>query len=134
MTILDLVPEGYREYKRINGCHFNRSLCEFAVKHMKRDDGQPIKALSKNEVENWLQQTKTEVKNLKGYDHVFAANMCLADYLGDSVPDMEHLAKYVKNVIDDPDGYEGIVFCRWIADVVAKRVEVPWYDLADDRY
>ena len=129
MTILDLVPEGYREYKRRYGCHFNEALCEFAVSRMTKDDGQPISAMTKKEVEGLLRDFNVKVEHLKGYDHVFAANMCLADYLGESVPSMENLAKYVKNVIDDPDGYEGIVFCRWMADVVAKKVEVPWEEL-----
>ena len=128
-TILDLAPEGYREYKRQHGPHFSRQLCDFAVSRMTRDDDKPIKAMQKKEVDNMLSEFKVSLDNGKGYDHVFVANMGLADYLGDSVPDMEHLARYVKNVIDDPDGYEGIAFCRWVADCVGKHVEVPWEDL-----
>lgn len=126
MTILDLVPEGYREYKQRHGCHFNAALCEFAVSQMEGEDGKPIKALSRQEVEKMLKDAKIELEHQEGHDHVFVANMGLADYLGESVPDMQHLAKYVKNVLDDPDGYEGIAFCRWVADCVGKRVEVPW--------
>lgn len=129
MTMIDLVPEGYREYKRRNGCHFNRQLCEFAVARMEGEDGKPIKPLSKQEVEKMLEDAKVKVEHQEEYDHVFVANMGLADYLGDSVPDMEHLAKYVKNVLDDPDGYEGIAFCRWVADCVGKKVEVPWDEM-----
>lgn len=126
MTIIDLVPEGYREYRRKNGNHFNGALCEFAVGRMTGDDGRPVKALSRQEVERLLQDSKVKVEHIEGYDHVFVANMGLADYLGGSVPDMDHLARYVKDVLDDPDGYEGIAFCRWLADCVAKRVEIPW--------
>ena len=129
MTILDLVPEGYREYKRRHGCHFNEALCKFAVSRMMKDDGQPITPITPEEVDGLLKLFHVELTHKEGYDHVFAANMCLADYLGESVPSMENLAKYVKNVIDDPDGYEGIVFCRWVADVVAKKVEVPWEEV-----
>lgn len=128
-TILDLTPEGYREYKRQHGPHFSRQLCEFAVSRMTRDDDQPITPMQKREVEKLLKDSGVSLSNNSGYDHVFVANMGLADYLGDSVPDMEHLAKYVKNVIDDPDGYEGIAFCRWLADCVAKRVDVPWEEM-----
>ena len=85
-----------------------------------------IKPLSKEEVARLLKQFNVEVKNAKEYDTVFVANMCLADYLGESVPDMAHLTKYVKNVIDDPDGYDGIAFGRWFSDVCNKKVEVPW--------
>jgi len=130
MTILDLTPEGLREYKRRHGCHFSAALCEFAVSRMQGEDGRPIKALTKQEVERLLKDSKVEIKNLKGHDHVFVANMGLADYLGDSVPDMDHLAKYVKDVLDDPDGYDGIAFCRWLADCIGKKVEVPWEEMA----
>lgn len=126
MSILDLVPEGFREYKRRHGLHFTGSLCEFAVNRMKGKDGKPVNTMTPKEVEVMLKEFDVKLEHKKGYDHVFVANMGLADYLGESVPDMEHLAKYVKNVIDDPDGYEGIAFNRWLADVVAMRVEVPW--------
>ena len=76
-----------------------------------------------------LEEFGVEVKGATEYDTVFVANMGLADYLGSSVPDMEHLARYIRDVIDDPDGYEGIAFGRWFSDMCNKRVEVPWEDL-----
>mgnify|MGYP006972955418 FL=1 len=30
------------------------------------------------------------------------------------------------NYINDPDGYEGIAFQRWLADIKAQDDEVPW--------
>lgn len=127
---LDLTPEAYREYRRRHGRHFTAALCDFAVGMMTREgeDGKPahIKVLEKEEVDRLLKDFGVEVKNAREYDTVFVANMGMADYLGESVPDMEHLAKYVKNVIDDPDGYDGIAFGRWFADMCIKRVEVPW--------
>lgn len=30
------------------------------------------------------------------------------------------------NYIGDPDGYEGIAFQRWLADIKAQDDEVPW--------
>lgn len=51
-----------------------------------------------------------------------------ADYLGSSVPDGLHLCLYVKDVIDDVDGYDGIAFNRWYADMCRKGVQVDWYD------
>lgn len=62
------------------------------------------------------------------YDAVFVANMCKADYLGSSVPDGLHLCLYVKDVIDDVDGYDGIAFNRWYADMCRKGIQVDWYN------
>ena len=25
-----------------------------------------------------------------------------------------------------PDGYEGMIFCRWIADAIGKAIELDW--------
>lgn len=129
-NVLDLTPDSYREYRRRYGRHFTKESCSFAVGRMKREDSDgnlvEIRSLSAEEVNDLLERTGVKVSHGTEYDRVFVANMCLADYLGESVPDMEHLAKYVKNVLDDADGYEGIAFCRWFADMCAKRVEVPW--------
>lgn len=127
-NLLDLTPEEYKEYKRKHGKHFTKELCEFAVSMMTRDDGAPIEALKREDVDKMLKTFGVTLKNGKDHDHVFVANMGKADYLGDSVPDMQHLAHYIKNVIDDPDGYEGIAFCRWFADMCEKKIEVPWQE------
>lgn len=128
--ILDLKPEEYKRYKKRYGKHFTKELCEFAVSMMTRkdDDGNDyrISPMEKEEVERILRDADIQLRHNTGYDHVFAANMCKADYLEDSVPDLKHLAKYVRNVIDDPDGYDGVVFERWLTDMLNKKVEVPW--------
>lgn len=67
-------------------------------------------------------------RNDNPYDAVFVANMCKADYLGSSVPDGLHLCLYVKDVIDDVDGYDGIAFNRWYADMCRKGIQVDWYN------
>lgn len=130
LEILDLTPEEYREYLRRHGRHFSKELCEFAVNMMESEDKDGnrshVTPLSKEQVDKLLQEHKVEVRRAMEYDTVFVANMGKADYLGDSVPDEAHLARYIKNVIDDPDGYDGIAFSRWFADMCAKRVEVPW--------
>lgn len=36
------------------------------------------------------------------------------------------LAMYAYLYISDPDGYEGIAFQRWLADIKAQDDEVPW--------
>ena len=54
--------------------------------------------------------------------------MCKADYFGSSITDEKHLCLYVKDVIDDVDGYDGIVFNRWYADMCRKGVQVDWYN------
>ena len=79
-------------------------------------------------VENLFDIMNRVTDNDNPYDAVFVANMCKADYLGSSVPDGLHLCLYVKDVIDDVDGYDGIAFNRWYADMCRKGIQVDWYN------
>ena len=54
--------------------------------------------------------------------------MAKSDFYGTSIEDDKHLALYVKDVIDDLDGYDGIVFNRWYADTVCQGIPIEWED------
>lgn len=132
LTQYDIKPEGMVNYLRYNGPHFNRKLCDFAVSHMTKKAGSvqiPITPLTKDEVEQVLKSNNVLVKSGQLYDHVFVANMCKADFLGSSIPDNAHLAKYIKDVIDDDDAYDGIVFNRWYADMCRKGIVIDWEEV-----
>ena len=128
----DIKPKYMINYIRYYGYHFNKALCEFAVSKMKKKEGLKmvkIAPYTREEVDALLKKYGVELANKKGYDYVYVANMCKADFLGDSVPNEQYLARYVKNVIDDPDGYEGLVFYRWYADMCKKGVIIDWEDM-----
>ena len=85
--------------------HFNKKLCEFAVNKMKHGK-QPI---PKDKVSEILSKHNIILDNNELYDYVYVFNMGYNDFMGSSIPDEKHLALYVKDVIDDKDGYDGIV-------------------------
>lgn len=92
-----------------------------------RIDG--AKSITREQLDNMMKQSNVHLTNNDNpYDAVFVANMCKADYLGSSVPDGLHLCLYVKDVIDDVDGYDGIAFNRWYADMCRKGIQVDWYN------
>lgn len=125
LTAFDPLPEAMMNYLRYNGPHFSEKLCAFATSQMVRD-GKPIKPFSKEEVENILKANGVELKNNELYDHVFVANMGKADYLGKSIPNEKYLAMYVRDVIDDEDGYDGLPFNRWYSDMSKKGKPIDW--------
>ena len=130
LTRYDAKPKAFINYLRYNGWHFSKELCEFACSLMYGKDNAPIKPYTKQEIEELLKAHNIQLKNKNIlYDHVFVANMCKADFLGESVPTEAHLAKYVKNVIDDPDGYEGLPMTRWYADMCKKGIAINWNDM-----
>lgn len=93
---------------------------------MEDENGQ-ITMLTKEQVEQKLNALNIKLEYNKLYDFVYVANMCKADFLGKSVPnDDTHFCMYIKNVIDDPDGYDGQVFNRWLSDIKGMRIPVDW--------
>ena len=116
----------FKKYLRLYGPHFTKSLCKYAVSLMEDSKG-PIKELTKQEVEDKLKQQNIKLQYNELEDFVYVANMCKADFLGESVPDDDyHLCLYIKNTIDDPDGYDGQVFYRWLSDVKHTGTPVDW--------
>ena len=67
-----------------------------------------------------------EVERNQLYDAAYVANMGKADFLGSSISDEHHLALYVKDVIDDIDADDGIVFNRWYADMSYSGIAIDW--------
>jgi hypothetical protein len=123
------MPEALVNYMRHYGPHFNRKLCEFAVGMMTKDDGQKITPYNKEQVKTILTRYGIVLKNDQLHDSTYVANMCKADFLGSSIQDESHLALYIKDVIDDPDGYDGLVFNRWYADMCYSGIAIEWEEM-----
>lgn len=122
-------PMGLEKYLSMYGWHFSKKLCNFAVSNMRKDSGEKIAPITKEALDLLLAKNSIELDNKFGYDYVFVANMCKADYLGSSVPDEAHLAKFVKDYCDDPDGYEELPMTRFYADTIGKGIPIIWEDM-----
>lgn len=122
-------PTGLEKYLSMYGWHFSKKLCNFAVSNMRKDSGEKIAPITKEALDLLLAKNDIELDNKFGYDYVFVANMCKADYLGSSVPDDAHLAKFVKDFVDDYDGYNELPFTRFYADTIGKGIPIIWEDM-----
>ena len=127
LDLYDELPKAMRKYLMHNGWHFNKSLCDFAVSLMTKR-GKPLESLSKETVDKLLEMNKVHLDNNVGYDYVFVANMCKADYYGSSITDDRHVALFIKDTIDDEDAADGTTLRRWYATMVANGVMVNWDD------
>ena len=128
----DTLPEDMVNYLRFNGRHFNKKLLDFAVSKMTtkvNGKEEKLQPMTKKQLETLLDKHSITLNNDTLYDSVYVANMCKADFLGSSIPDEWHLALYVKDVIDDVDGYDGLVFNRWYADTVRKGIPIDWTEV-----
>ena len=122
LDIYDDRPTSMKRYLKYYGWHFNKELCDFAVSKMKHGK-QPY---TKEKVDELLSKYNINLEHNELYDYVFVANMGNNDFMGSSILDERHLAMYVKDVIDDEDGYDGIVFNRWYADMVKLGIPIEW--------
>ena len=125
------IPEDMEQYLAYYGHHFNKKLCDFAVSKMKKEDKatgipKPITPMKMEELKSLLEKNKVELESEDWYDALYLASMVKADLWGSSIEDEEHMAKYIEDVICDVDGYDGIVFCRYLADCSAKGIVIHW--------
>lgn len=128
----DTIPEGMMKYINNYGCHFNKKLCDEAASRMyKTVNGRKeyIIPYSKDVVDTLLESRNIKLNNNKLYDAVYVANMCKADFYGKSIPDDTHLAMFIKDMIDDPDATEGLIFNRFYADCMFMNNPIEWEDM-----
>lgn len=133
LDIRDKYPSGMEEYLSHNGWHFNKKMCEWAVSRMYKTNAigkkEYIAPYTKDQVDELLTKNAIKLENIDGYDYVYVANMAKADFLGSSLIDEIRLAKFVKDYIDDKDGYEGLPFTRFYADCIGSGVPISWEDM-----
>lgn len=129
MDYYDILPAGMKAYLSSYGWHFSKAMAEWAISKMRDRNEARVPMKTKEQVDAVLKANNIELKNDYGYDATFVYHMGLSDYLGDSIPDEAHLARYVRNVLDDKDGYEGIALTRFLADCSAKGVPIIWENM-----
>lgn len=125
------MPEDMEKYLSYYGLHFNKKLYEFAVSMMRKKDhvsGRMVKVnpMPVEDLKMMLERNRVEIDPTDVYDALYLASMVQADYWNSSIEDEKHMAKYIGDVLCDPDGYEGVVLCRFIADCNAKGIGVNW--------
>lgn len=129
LDVYDRMPSGMQDYLAYYGWHFNKKLCEFAITKMRKQGDVQIIPYTKEQIDQLLKTHRIDIKKAQGYDTVFVANMAKADYMGSSITDELHLLKFIRDYIDDPDGYDGLPMTRFYADVIGKGVVIDWEDM-----
>lgn len=130
----DEIPREMRVYLSHNGWHFNHKACDYAVSLMRKKSPvsgkmERIEPYTKEQVEELLRKYNVTIDDTSNYDFVYVANMGKADFLKSSIPDEQHLALYIKDVIDDADAADGVTMRRWYATMIANGEMVDWEDI-----
>lgn len=124
----DTFPSGMQEYLSYYGWHFSKKACEYAVSKMRKGD-KSLQAYSLQDWEMMKKKFNIDLKHDFEYDALYVLNMAKADFFGSSIVDEAHLAKYVKDYLDDEDGYDEIAFTRYYADIIGKGIAFSWEDM-----
>lgn len=125
----EIFPYGMREYLVNHGRHFSKPMYMWAVSMMRDRNGNKIPTVEKSILDEKLRANGVAVKNDMGYDLLYIWAMGMADYLGSSVPDEAHLAKFVKDYADDPDGSPTRAFDEFYAKTMALGIPIEWPDM-----
>ena len=119
-TEYDIKPEGFINYLRYYGPHFNKKLCEFACKQMQERE------YSKEKLDALLQSHNTEIQNAKLHDAVYVANWCRNVFYGSSIADEKHFVLFIKDIFDKEPNF---IFNRWYADMAKQGIPIEWEDM-----
>ena len=120
-------PSGMEDYLSYYGWHFSKKMEEWASSKMYKKVGEKFTPYTKEQLENIFKLANISLEVT--YDALYVANMAKADFLGSSIVDELHLAKYVEDVLNDPDGYEGMPFTRFYADCIGSGRVIYWEDM-----
>lgn len=122
--------DDFLAYIEKNGYHFTCKLADYVTKrHLKNADGTS---------HNW---TTAQVKGameaagmtnnplgMTWGDAAYLANWYYSDEYPDVLNNETAVIRRAYNAAQDPDGYEGMTFARWLSDVVANEWTIDWLD------
>ena len=118
--------KGYSEYVKKHGYHFTDALAEYASRMMENANGQSH-SWTAIQVKRSVESLGLNIpNNVTNGDVTYLANMYYADIYPDPLKDEASCLRAAYKVANDPDGYEGMIFCRWTADVIGKAINISW--------
>lgn len=130
----DEYPPAMTNYLENYGYHFSKKAYEFAARLMKRKNAstgrmEPVAPMTKEDVDSLLSRAGITLENDTLYDAAYVGTMCRADFYGSSVPDEGHLARFIKDKLDDADQKDGYIFVQWYAALCLAGIPISWEDI-----
>lgn len=129
LDIYEELPSGMKEYLAQYGWHFSKQLCEAAVEKMRDRNGKKITPYTREQLEQSMKQYGVTLENNEGYDAVYVACMCKADYLGSSITSEQNVMMFLKDFLDDKDGQKTKALDHYYADTIAKGCPLMWEEM-----
>lgn len=117
--------KGYIEYVKKNGYHFNEKLSEYVSRMLYKNS--PLQYVPESQITDLMNNTKMTFgdKVTKG-DIMYAFNYAYAHLYPELLKDMKACLFHVYKEVNSSHGYDGMIFCRWTADVIGRGVKIDW--------
>lgn len=125
-----LDQEGYQEYVKKHGHHFNRELAIWASNQLTNDDMTEYHASPEFVKSLWVKHKLDLPQDSTWGDVTYAYNLGYSDFYPDPLKTEYDLVKHSYKDVVDIDGYSGKIFNHWLSDIVNKRIKVPWEELS----
>lgn len=119
-TKYDIKPEGFLNYLRYYGEHFNKKLCEFACKQL---DNQYY---TKEQIDKLLQSNNVTISEAQLHDVVYVSNWCKNVFYGSSIADEKHFILFLQDIFKKEGN---LIFNRWFADMAKQGIAIEWEDM-----
>lgn len=109
---------------------FSRKMAEWAISMMMAADeatGKMKRIVPRqlSEMEEVLKENDVKISDEAIYTAWYLFNMCYADYKK-SLEDRKHIAIYIGETINDPDGTDGDVLACFVAKMCNKGIAIHW--------
>lgn len=117
---------GFIDYVKKHGYHFTNELAEHASRMMENANGAEHTWTAAQVEKAMTGLGLTIPAHVTLGDVTYLANMYYADLYPDPLKDEASCLKAAHKIAVDVDGYEGMIFCRWTADVIGKAVDINW--------
>jgi hypothetical protein len=131
----DRFPSGMEDYLSAYGWHFNKKMAEWAVSNMRKkadansDKLVKMQMTTKEQLDELMKKHNIIIEDINGYDAMYLYNMIKADYFGSSIVDEQHALLHIKDIIEDPDGYESKAFSHFYVDCISMGIPIIWEDM-----
>lgn len=120
--------DGYKTYKEKHGMHFSDALAKMASSKMKNING-TNHTWSVDDVRGaFTALGLNKPAKCTWGDATYLANMYYSDFAPILKADTDAV-RMAHMIMTDPDGYEGMAFNRYTADIMEKGVCVDWNEV-----
>lgn len=117
----------FGEYIARHGYHFTTDLADCASKMLINANNREHRWTADQIRQQLAIHGLSDIGKCTLGDITFLANMAYADFYPEVLTSEQACIKYAIAVSKDPDGYDGVVFSRWIADLIGRKItSIEW--------